>query len=205
MEKVTAESPKLVRRTANRKSTIKSGRTIGEQRERLETASERTAIHKKTKRRKAIRITFTIIGFAVGAAIVIWLCSVFFQGKINDGDGPASSTITVPYEPTIEVINEDATATGGRISGRMKEYIGQVEADFRELGIIPIKAVIPSGTIREIDFYIEDRSGFIKTTVDRGSGVTAEDADRMLKYLDGIGVSDFQYIDVRLDGKAYWR
>ena len=192
--KQNSEAPKLARRAANRKSTIKSGRTIGEQRERLETASERTALHKKAKLHRTLRIVFTVIGFIIGIALIIWLCT-----------SPTGNTMIVPYEPTIEIVDEDAAATGGRISSRTKEYIGQVEADFRELGIIPLKAVLPTGTIREIDFYIEDYTGFIKTTVDRGSGVTAEDTERMLRYLESIGVSDFQYIDVRLDGKAYWK
>ena len=203
--KQNSEAPKLARRAANRKSTIKSGRTIGEQRERLETASERTALHKKAKLHRTLRIVFTVIGFIIGIALIIWLCTTFFQGQPASEDSPTGNTMIVPYEPTIEIVDEDAAATGGRISSRTKEYIGQVEADFRELGIIPLKAVLPTGTIREIDFYIEDYTGFIKTTVDRGSGVTAEDTERMLRYLESIGVSDFQYIDVRLDGKAYWK
>ena len=87
----------------------------------------------------------------------------------------------------------------------MKEYIGQAEVDFRELGYQPIKAVIPVGSIREVDFYLDGYTGFIKMIIDRGTGVSVEDADRMIKYLADIDVSDFSYIDVRIEGKAYWK
>ena len=59
------EEPKLVKRKMNRKSTIVSGRTIGERRERLETKNERIAARKKDKKKKALRISFTLIGFAI--------------------------------------------------------------------------------------------------------------------------------------------
>jgi hypothetical protein len=41
--------------------------------------------------------------------------------------------------------------------------------------------------------------------VDRDPAVSVEDADRMLRYLAEQGVSDFRYIDVRIDRKAYWK
>ena len=66
-------------------------------------------------------------------------------------------------------------------------------------------AIIPSGSIREIDFYLDGYSGYIKTIIDRGAGVSVEDADRMIRYLSEIGVGEFTYIDVRIEGKAYWK
>ena len=91
------------------------------------------------------------------------------------------------------------------VTSRMKDYIGQAEVDFRALGLVPVKAVIPAGAIREIDFYLDGKTGFVKTTIDRGTGVSTEDAKRMLDYLESQGITDFEYIDVRLEGKAYWK
>lgn len=197
-----SEAPQLVHRRANRQSTIKSGRTIGEARERLETKNERTAARRKDKRRKVLRVVFTIIGFLALIAALVGLFALF----LDDSDTkPYRVTVETPYAPTIEVIDEDAAATDGKITSRMSEYIGQAEADLRALGLTPTKAVLPTGTIREVDFYLDDYTGFVKMTVDRGSAVSAEDTDRMLRYLAGIGVTDFEYIDVRLDGKAYWK
>lgn len=197
--------PKLARRSEHRKSTLYSGRTIGEQREQLETASERIAIHEKTKHRKNRRIILTVAAFLMPFAFCIWLISRLAIAPDAQGNTPTSTTITIPYSPTIEVVDEDAGASGGHLTSRMKEYIGQAEADLRELGLVPVRAVIPTGTIREVDFYLDGYTGRIKMTIDRGTGVSAEDAERMLRYLASIGVSDFEYIDVRIDGRAYWK
>ena len=199
----TPEVPKLARRKDHKKSVWKSGRTIGEHREKLETASERTAAHKRNEKKKRLRLLSTAIGFLLIAGILIWLLVFFLNGNHPDNYSP---TIEVLYAPTIEVVDEDASAAaGGSITARMKEYIGQAEADFRELGYVPVKAVIPKGTIREVDFYLDGKPGFIKLIIDRGSGVSVEDADRMLRYLEGAGITNYAYIDVRIDGKAYWK
>ena len=41
--------------------------------------------------------------------------------------------------------------------------------------------------------------------IDRDTAVSVEDADRMLRYLSDQGTVEFQYIDVRLPHKAYWK
>ena len=192
--------PELARRRQNRQSAIKSGRTIGEKREKLETKNERNIARKKDKRKKAFRIIFTVIGFIIMAFILVALYLSFF----SNGDPIIQEENIEVTNPTIEIIDEDS-ASGGQITARMNSYIAHIEKDLRDLGYTPVKAVIPSGTIREVDIYLDDYSGFIKTTIDRGSAVSAEDADRMLRYLSSIEVGDFSYIDVRIDGKAYWK
>lgn len=192
-----AYSRRMVRKADGK---LKAGRTIAEKREKLETSSERMEARKKGKKRQFWRILLTVVGFLAVAGLIIWLVAGFLSGTQEN----LVEEIIIPYAPTIEVIDEDAAA-GGEITNRMNEYIGQAEADFRELGYKPIKAVIPTGMIREVNFYLEGVSGYIKTTIDRGSGVSVEDADRMIRYLQGIGVGEFQYIDVRVEGKGYWK
>ena len=196
------EEPKLVRRRDNRKSTIKSGRTIGEKRERLETANERAAARKKDKQKNALRIILTVVGFIGLAAVLIGL---FVALTSSDGDEPYRNTVEIPYSPTVEVVDEDSAATGGEITSRMSEYIGQAEVDFRSLGYTPTKVVLPTGKVREVDFYLDGYPGFIKMSIDRGTAVSVEDADRMLRYLSEQGITDFSYIDVRIEGRAYWK
>ena len=198
-----ASAPKLARRRANLHSTLRSGRTIAETREHLETASERAAAHDRTKRQARTRLVFAIFGLVAVVAVAICLGMLLFRGERTT----ESYTVTVynPYAPTIEVVDEDASLNGGKLTSRMKEYIGMAEADFRELGYTPTRAVIPSGSIREVDFYLDGHPGYIKLTIDRGTGVSVEDADRMLRYLAGQGTTEFTYIDVRIDGKAYWK
>lgn len=194
-------SPTLARRSLNRKSTIKSGRVIGEGREKLETASERLEARRKIHRQQASRVIVSVLGIVLLSAGLFAIGSFFIQG----GESlPTSTSVTIPYTPTIPIEDQD-TGTTSQLTGRMKEYIGMVEADLRELGLTPVRAVIPSGAIREVDFYLNGYTGFIKTTIDRGAGVTAEDTERMLRYLANQGITDFEYIDVRLDRLAYWK
>jgi hypothetical protein len=42
-------------------------------------------------------------------------------------------------------------------------------------------------------------------TTDRGAAVSVEDADRMIRYLTDKGISEFEYIDVRVEEKGYWK
>lgn len=197
------EAPKLARRRANRHSTIKSGRTIGERREHLETANERLAARKKIKKRQNFRVIFTVIGFLVVMIAIIIAVTLFLKQRETNETETAPTIVVKTYTPTIEVIDENIGA--GSITARMSEYIGQLENDLKDYGINSKKAVIPSGSIREVDFYLDGYTGFIKTTIDRGTGVTAEDTERMLRYLRERGINNFSYIDVRIDGKAYWK
>lgn len=196
------EPPKLARRRENRNSTFKLGRTIGAKREKLETANERAAARKKDKQKKTLRVVMTIAGFFILSIIL----AVFFKKIIIPEDDRDVSDSVYNPKPTVEIIDEAATsADGDKITSRMIDYIGRAERDFRDLGYHPTKVVFPSDAIREVDFYLEDYPGFIKLTIDRDSAISVEDADRMLRYLSEKGISDFTYIDVRIDGKAYWK
>ncbi len=197
----TPAPPKLVRRRENRKSAFRIGRTIGEARERLETANERMAARKKQKQKKALRVIFTILGFLVLIAILIGLYLLFFK----DVEPVSSDPVNQDYASTIEIIDENSAMTHEEITSRMSTFISQVETEFHALSYKPTKAVIPTGSIREVDFYLEGYDGFLKMVIDRGAAVSVEDADRMIRYLSEAEIDDFEYIDVRIDGKAYWK
>ena len=198
-------APKLIKRRANRNSTIRSGRTIGEAREKLETKNERVAARKKDKQKKAFRISFTTFGFIVLGIVVIGTGINYLTHRINMPTPPEVVEEVDSIQPTIEVIDEDSTAADGKITNRMINYIGQFEHDLRDLGYTPNRAVVPSGAIREIHLYLNDYNGYIKATIDRDSAITAEDADRLIRYLNGQGITDFEYIDLRVPNKAYWK
>lgn len=194
--------PELVRRREHKKATFVAGRTIGEKRERLETKRERAAAREKDKRRNRTRITLVSLGFIALIAILIVLAHTF----LNRTPEPVTTLEPEPetvFTPTIPI--EDASSSKAEITSRMQTYIGMLEADLKAYGYQPIKAVIPVNGIREVDIYLDGHPGYLKTTIDRGSGVTAEDADRMLRYLEGQGITTFEYIDVRIDGRAFWR
>ncbi len=193
--------PKLVSRREHKKSTLRQGRTIGAKREHLETANERAAARKKDKHKKTLRVVTSIILFAAFVTIIVVLVVTFVSG----GGKPAPALdFTTTYTPTIEIVDESSSSNDA-ITSRMKEYIGQAEAAFKEKDYKPVKAVIPAGSIREIHFYLDGYNGYFKMITDRGAGVSVEDADRMLRYLAEQGKTEFEYIDVRIDGRAFWR
>lgn len=201
------QEPVLVRRSLNRNSTMKSGRTIGEARERLETRNERAAARKKQKTKKIYRVSFTSLIFTIVAVALIILFFVLINQEepvIPKFDDTSTAT---SYEPTIPIIDQDTDAppSPDKITSRMKTYIGQAEADLKDLGYTPVKAVMPSRSVREVDFYLDGYTGFVKMTIDRASAVSAEDTDRLIRHLAGQGINDFEYLDVRLDHQAYWK
>ena len=197
------KEPKLVKRHQEKHSKLKSGRTIGERRERLETASERMAARKKVKKRQNFRVFITVVIFLAAIVVGMFFLINFLRQRAIDETDSTPAVVVKTYSPTIGITDENST--GGKITSRMKEYIGQLETDLRDLELTPLKAVIPAGSIREVDIYLVGYNGYIKTTIDRGTGVTAEDTERMLRYLRDQGINDFEYIDVRIDGKAYWK
>ena len=61
---------------------------------------------------------------------------------------------------------------------------------------------LPRDKSRELLVSLDGYKGYIKMNIDRGTGVSVEDADRMIKYLNG---GEFEYIDVRVEGKGYYK
>ena len=179
-----------------------AGRTIGERREKLETANERAAARRKDKNKKAMRFVVATVIFLLMIGILVFLLATFTKQAKDEIMVEDVSQIEI--QPTIEIIDEDV-ASGGQVTNRMREFVGQVEADLAEYGIKATRAVVPKGAVRQINIYIDGHNGFIKMLINRGAGVSAEDSNRMLKYLESIGVGDFEYIDVRVEGKAYWK
>ena len=179
------------------------GRTIGERREKLETKNERIAARKKDKKKKATRVILTVIGFIILIVVLIVLYFAFLRP--DEPILPNTPTAEVVTEATIPIVDEGTGGSSDMITARMKTFVAEVEQDLKSYGYHPTKAVVPSGAIREVDFYLEEYPGFVKTVIDRGSGVTAEGIDRIIRYLVEQGNTEFEYIDVRIDGKAYWK
>ena len=195
------DEPKLVRRRENKKSSFKLGRTIGAKREKLETANERAASRKKDKQKNFVRLVATVCAFAALGVILGSLLSSFFE-KEEENANELFFGDTNNIDPSAEIVDEE-NADG--ITSRMRLFITRAEKEFVMLGYKTQKAVVPKGGIREVDFYLENVPGFIKTTIDRNPAITAEDAERMIRYLRENGINEYTYIDVRIDGKAFWK
>ena len=181
-------------RQRNGLSSMRVGRTIAEERERLESESERIEAREKAKNRQ----TRTVLIFAILIVVVFGLVGL---GIKSLADNPAKTeTGSVKYEPTVEIIDE----SGAGITNRTREFIGMMEQDFKDLGYTMTRAAVPAGKRREVDAYVDGVPYYIKMNVDRGSAVSVEDADRMIKYLNAKGIVP-GYLDVRVEGKAYYK
>ena len=179
---------------------MQAGKTIAAKRERLEADSERERARKAIRKRKVAAILAVILL----AGLLLFLAVRVFQEWI-EWASKREEVIVIEKEPNVEVIDDATGKAASELSSRVKEYIANLEEEFAVLGRNVVRARIPIGKIREIDIEVEDFSGLIKTTLDRNAAVSAEDAIRMLNYLEGQGISGCEYIDVRVERKAYWK
>ncbi len=194
------KGPKLVSRRLNKQANVKIGRTISEKRERMETSSERLENWKKGKRKKTVRVLFVILGFVAVFGIIARYMGTLVAEKTGEVE---QENIILPEKPNVPVM--DLAAGNHKITSRMNEFIVQAEQDFKELGYQLERVEIPVGSIRQMNFFVKDVVGYIKMTTDRNAAVSVEDADRMIRYLAGQGISQFEYIDVRVEEKGYWK
>ena len=179
---------------------MQAGKTIAAKRERLEADSERERARKVIRKRKVAAI-FAVI---ILAGLLLFLAVKVFQEWI-EWASKREEVILIEKEPSVEVIDDTTGKVASELSSRVKEYIANLEEEFAILGRKMVRARIPVGTVREIDVETEDFSGLIKISLDRNAAVSAEDAVRMLVYLEGQGISSCEYIDVRIERKAYWK
>ena len=182
---------------------MRVGRTIAEERERIESESDRLAARELSKRREAIQTAIFVVAIvAMGILGVVSVKSLIGRGG-NSGSSDDTGGDKV-YAPSVPVIDE----SGSQLSRKMSEFIGMVEADFRELGASVTRVAVPTGMAREVDVYIDKGEGelpyYFKMNIDRGSAVSAEDAWRMVAYLSERELKP-SYVDVRVEGKAYYR
>lgn len=158
-----------------------------------ELGEERAELHRQTKRRHFTSVLVAMLMVAIMGLIAY-----------TSARGAVEEARRVPeqkaeYHLQAELVDETGHE---QISGRMREFIGQVEQDFKEAGYTVSRVTLPAQTSREILVDLEGRKGYIKMTMDRGAGVGVEDAVRVINYL---GEREVEYMDVRLEGKAYFK
>ncbi|MBQ2660315.1 hypothetical protein IJF86_02785 [Candidatus Saccharibacteria bacterium] len=181
-----------------------SGRLIVEkqepEREEKSLDTERERVRKRAKRKK---IFSAIVAVVLGVVLCV-LLGVLVKNLAELADQKTKIAVSEEkIEPTVNVIDENGN---GGISGRMKEYIAQLESDLKDLGYEMVKAVLPMGKMREIDIDIAGVAPYFKVNVERGAAVSAEDIVRMIKYLSGQGMLEqVTYVDVRVEGKAFYK
>ena len=181
---------------------MQAGKTIAAKRERMAPDSERERVRRTIRKRKF----FSILAVILLAGAMIYLGVRAIQEWIG-WMSKKEEVIIVEREPSVEIINDETgrRADKDEVSSRVKEYVANLEEEFILLERKVVRAHLPVGKTREIDVELEGVSGLIKISIDRNAAVSAEDAVRMLKYLEEKGIGAFEYIDVRVERKGYWR
>lgn len=177
-------------------AAMRRGQTIVAERERVISDSERFAARKKAKQKRTN--AYIIFGvFLVAVAVIV---AMNWDGIFNGLVTPSVPEVE-RYTPSVQIEDESGS---GLITQRMADYVGQMEQDFKDKGYTVSRAVVPSGKTREIDIYLEGREEYYKMNLDRGTAVSVEDAERMIRYLDEHDLHP-GYVDVRVTGKAFYK
>lgn len=173
---------------------MKAGQTIAAEREWAESESERMLARKKQHRRQITSVlTVTLMACLLGLMAYMWMKEVGTEYKSGGDVAPV-------YEIQAEIVDEEQH---GQISTRMKNYIANLEQALARSGRKVTKVTLPSGKSRELYIDVEGRQEYLKVSLDRGVTVTAEDAERMWKYLDEHDIHP-NYVDLRVEGKGYY-
>jgi len=177
---------------------MKIGKTIVSEREKAISESERFQVRKKEEKRKKMSIA---IFFAVILLIVVVVAGLL----INYANERKKNELVLPeekvYKPSVQIIDEDGS---GYVTDKIKTAVGMLEEDFQDFGYSVLKVVVPENTTREIDVYLYGVEPYFKIHVDRNTYESAEDAVRMINYLDRVEKTA-KYVDVRIAGRAYYK
>lgn len=177
---------------------IKRGRTIVAERERVESESERMQARKQAHRKKKMSalvgvLFLVVIGLSAYLGFREW-------GMRNEEtlEQVAAERIDV----TVPVVDEDER---GEVSERVLTYIAELERELARRGYTAERVTLPTGMIRTIYVDLEGREGFLKMDIDRGVKSSVDDVERILKYLDERAIQPAEYVDVRVEGKVYYK
>lgn len=174
---------------------MRLGQTIAAEREPAESDSERMQARKKVHRRQTTSVVMVLLMFTT-LGLIAYLS---MKEMVQPDRGKDTSDTQAAVQA--QIIDEDAR---GQISGRIMKYIAQLEADLKDLGYTVTKVTLPTGKSRELYVDLDGATNFYKVNVDRETALVAEDIDRMARYLQEKDLHP-EYVDVRVEGKAYYK
>lgn len=183
-------------RGRNKKTQLHRGQTIAAERELAESESERLRERKRLHRRRTRSILM--------AALVLSILGLlaYTTGKnVAQQYGSGAKSSTPEYEIKAEIVDED---NRGKVSARVSNYIAELEQDLADLNYRVDRVTLPTGMSRELYIDINGEETYFKVNIDRGTAVTAEDIDRVIKYLQEHDLHP-SYADVRVEGRAYYQ
>jgi hypothetical protein len=179
---------------------MQAGKTIAAKREKVAPDSERERARKTIRKRKVL----SVIAVIALAGLLIYLGVRAFTEWIK-WISTKEEAVVLERTPSVEIIDDTTGKAAEKVSSRVKELVVNLEEEFVLIEHKITRVHIPQDKIRELDLEIEGFSGLMKISTDRNAAVTAEDAGRMIKYLEGQGINAVEYVDIRLERKAYWK
>lgn len=183
-------------RGQNKMKRLKRGQTIVAERERAETDSERIQEHQRTKRKHTTLVVTAALLLTALGLIAYTAGKNMMREYEQNAKNPVSE-----YVIKAEIVDED---NRGQVSTRIKNYIADLEQDFADLGYTITQVTLPTNASRELYVDLEGEETYLKVNIDRDAAVTAEDADRTLRYLHEHDLHP-TYADVRVEGRAYYK
>ena len=175
---------------------MKRGQTIAASREKLQSASERLQVREQQKRKKNFRLGLAISG----AAIVVALLAADWYNLTQSSQNTAVQTEVAT--PQAEFVDEGGT---NQISTRIKAYAAQLETDLADLGYKVVRITLPVDSNHVLYLDLEGQEPYFKVNLNRNTAVTAEDIDRMIRYLAERQIVPAEYVDVQVAGKAVYK
>ena len=177
---------------------MKIGKTIVSEREKAVSESERFKQRRKEEKRKRLSVAIFFVTLLLVGVVIYGVVMKAIQDHKKD---VLPEQFTKVYRPTVDIIDEDGS---GYVTDKIKTKVGMLEEDFQDLGYKVIKVIVPSGMTREIDVYLAGEEPYFKIHIDRNTAESAEDAVRMLNYLEE-NEKKASYVDVRIAGRAYYK
>lgn len=109
--------------------------------------------------------------------------------------------------PGIEVVDKNGMTNapeGVVTSRRFLSFVGTVVGDMKQHGFTVTQATIPALTTRQLEISISNVPYIARLTVDRSAGEQTEDIARIIPFLAARSLTP-EYIDVRVQGKAFYK
>lgn len=192
----TEESQEPERRRKTSDESFRVGRTLaGDAQKTREDKMARAA----DRRRRKIKDIATVAGVLLIIIVLVIVVVNYVSEVIRERE--AAMQPVVELEPTTAIYDENA---GENISKRTKTFVARLESDVKEHGLELERVILPYQKVREIDVYIKDHSEYYKMSLDRSPAVQAEDMSRMVLYLGEKELKP-NYVDLRVEGKAYYK
>ena len=110
--------------------------------------------------------------------------------------------------PALRITDQSGlnTALSGEsvMSNRFMSYVGQVIGSAKTQGYVVETIVIPEGVTRQIHVHIKDVGYYFKLSSDRPAGEGVSDMTKSIKWMQSHKVTP-QYVDVRVEGKVFYK